>query len=75
MNTLKLNETQKKMLHNFKNPKPAREVSLVYHKNEVKIHIINEINNLLNKVTRKRLQFSDVNIISPIKNRDAARFD
>ena len=63
------------MLHNFKNPKPAREVSLVYHKNEVKIHIINEIKNLINKVTKTKLQFSDVNIISPIKNREAVQFD
>jgi LysR family hydrogen peroxide-inducible transcriptional activator len=63
------------MLHNFKNPKPAREVSLVYHKNEVKIHIINEIKNLIIKATKTKLQFSDVNIISPIKNREAVRFD
>ena len=75
LHTLRLNETQKKMLHNFKNPKPAREVSLVYHKNEVKIHIINEIKNLINKVTKTKLQFSDVNIISPIKNREAVQFD
>ncbi len=75
LHTLRLNETQKKMLHSFKNPKPAREVSLVYHKNEVKIHIINEIKDLLNKVTNTSLQFSDVNIISPIKNREAVQFN
>jgi LysR family hydrogen peroxide-inducible transcriptional activator len=74
LHTLKLNEDQKEMLHNFKNPKPAREVSLVYHKNEVKIHIIDEIKKLLFRVTKKKLHFSDVNIISPIKNREAKRF-
>jgi LysR family transcriptional regulator, hydrogen peroxide-inducible genes activator len=74
LHTLKLNEDQKEMLHNFKNPKPAREVSLVYHKNEVKIHIINEIKKLLFRVTKQKLHFSDVNIISPIKNREAKRF-
>lgn len=74
LHTLKLNENQKEMLHNFKNPKPAREVSLVYHKNEVKIHIINEIKKLLFRVTKQKLHFSDVNIISPIKNREAKRF-
>jgi len=61
------------MLHNFKNPKPAREVSLVYHKNELKIHIINEIRDLLKELTKKKIQFNDVNIISPIKNREALR--
>ena len=74
LHTLKLNEDQKEMLHNFKNPKPAREVSLVYHKNEVKIHIIDEIKKLLFRVTKQKLHFSDVNIISPIKNREAKRF-
>ena len=61
------------MLHNFKDPKPAREVSLVYHKNELKIHIINEIRDLLKELTKKKIQFNDVNIISPIKNREALR--
>jgi LysR family hydrogen peroxide-inducible transcriptional activator len=74
LHTLKLNEYQKEMLHNFKNPKPAREVSLVYHKSEVKIHIIDEIKKLLFRVTKQKLHFSDVNIISPIKNREAKRF-
>jgi LysR family hydrogen peroxide-inducible transcriptional activator len=74
LHTLKLNENQKEMLHNFKNPKPAREVSLVYHKSEVKIHIIDEIKKLLFRVTKQKLHFSDVNIISPIKNREAKRF-
>ena len=61
------------MLHEFKNPKPSREISVVYHKNEVKIHIINEIKDLLKNLTKIKLQFNDVNIISPIKNREAAR--
>lgn len=75
LHTLRLNESQKRMLHNFKNPKPAREVSLIYHKNEIKIHIINEIKNLIYKVTKRKIQFSNVNIISPIKNREAIRLD
>ena len=73
LHTLGLNESQKKMLHEFKNPKPSREISVVYHKNEVKIHIINEIKDLLKDLTKIKLQFNDVNIISPIKNREAAR--
>ena len=73
LHTLRLNESQKKMLHEFKNPKPSREISVVYHKNEVKIHIINEIKDLLKNLTKIKLQFNDVNIISPIKNREAAR--
>lgn len=67
--TLKLSAQQRKMLHNFKNPKPAREVSLVYNKNEMKIHIINEIKDLIKQLIKTKLQFNDVNIISPIKKR------
>ena len=67
--TLKLSAQQRKMLHNFKNPKPAREVSLVYNKNEIKIHIINEIKDLIKQLIKTKLQFNDVNIISPIKKR------
>ena len=61
------------MLHNFKNPKPSREISLVYHKNELKIHIINEIKYLLSELIKKQNNFNDINIISPIKNREALR--
>ena len=75
LHTLRLNNAQKEMLHNFKNPKPAREVSLVYLKSELKIHIINEIKDLLDNLTKRKLQFNDVNIISPIKNREAVRFE
>ena len=73
LNTLRLNDRQKQMLHNFKNPKPSREISLVYHKNELKIHIINEIKYLLSELIKKQNNFNDINIISPIKNREALR--
>ena len=73
LHTLRLNDSQKKMLHNFKNPKPSREISVVYHKNELKIHIINEIRKLLNYLTKAKIHFNDVNIISPLKNREATR--
>ena len=73
LHTLNLNDSQRKMLHKFKDPKPSREVSLVYHKSEVKIHIINEIKTLIHDLTKKKINFSDVNIISPLKNREARR--
>ena len=73
LHTLRLNESQKKMLHYFKNPKPSREISLVYPKNGIKIHIINEIKTLMDKLIKNKIHFSDVKIVSPIKNRELSR--
>ena len=36
--------------------------------------VVDEIKKLLFRVTKQKLHFSDVNIISPIKNREAKRF-
>ncbi|HBK83534.1 MAG TPA: DNA-binding transcriptional regulator OxyR [Flavobacterium sp.] len=69
LHTLDLKEKNKDKLKHFKNPKPAREVSLIYPKNELKIHIINALRNVISGVVRGAIAFSDVEIISPKKNR------
>ena len=55
----------KTKLRAFKDPKPAREVSLIYPKNELKIHIINALRDVISGVVRGAIAFSDVEIISP----------
>lgn len=65
LHTLDLNEKNKKKLRNFKNPKPAREVSLLYPKNELKIHIIEALRNTISGIVRGAIAFNDVEIISP----------
>lgn len=65
LHTLDLNDKNKTKLRPFKDPKPAREVSLIYPKNELKIHIINALRDVISGVVRGAIAFSDVQIISP----------
>ena len=69
LHTLDLNDKNKTKLRAFKDPKPAREVSLIYPKNELKIHIINALRDVISGVVRGAIAFSDVEIISPKPNK------
>ena len=59
------NNQNKEKLKTFKDPKPAREVSLIYPKNELKIHIIDALKTTIQGVVRGAIAFSDVEIVSP----------
>ena len=69
LNTLDLKLTEQKNLRFFTNPPPAREVSLIYNKNELKIQIIEAIHRTISGTTRDAIKFQDVEIISPIANK------
>ena len=56
-----------KPLHHFKDPKPAREVSLLYKKSRLKIQITNALKETIEAVVRGAIAFHDVKIISPKK--------
>lgn len=66
LHTLNLNEKDKLKLKQFKEPKPAREVSLIYPKSELKIHIIDALRNTISGVVKGAIAFQNVQIISPI---------
>lgn len=66
LHTLEIKPQEQKNLFHFKNPKPAREVSLIYPKNELKIHIINALRDVISGVVRGAIAFQDVQIVSPI---------
>ncbi len=66
LNTLQLDDTKKKNLKHFDEPPPAREVSLIYHKSELKIQITNAIQDVISGVVRGAIAFQDVKIISPL---------
>ena len=68
LNTLELSEKQKQNLRYFKNPKPAREISLLYHKSELKLQIIKALQETISGVIRGAIAFQDVEIISPKAN-------
>lgn len=65
LQTLELSESQKQNLKNFNAPKPAREVSLIYHKSELKLQIIKALQDTISGVVKGAIAFQDVEIISP----------
>ena len=67
LHTLDLNDVEKTHLREFTNPPPAREVSLIYHKSQLKMQLIEALNKSIDGVVRGAISFSDVKIISPIK--------
>lgn len=69
LHTLDLNEKDKLKLRQFKEPKPAREVSLIYPKSELKIHIIDALRNTIAGVVKGAIAFQNVQIISPISKK------
>ena len=69
LHTLDLREKDKLKLRHFKEPKPAREVSLIYPKSELKIHIIDALRNTISGVVKGAITFQNVQIISPIQKK------
>ena len=65
LHTLDLKEKDQIKLRHFVEPKPAREVSLIYPKNELKIHIIDALRNTISGVIKGAIVFNNVKIISP----------
>ena len=66
LQTLDLNSDDKKFLKEFKAPAPAREVSIIYHKSHLKVHLIEALKNLIDGLIRGVIAFNNVKIISPI---------
>ncbi len=66
LHTLDLNENDKEYLHEFETPLPAREVSLLYHKSQLKLQLIEALKSTIDSVVRGAIAFSDVKIISPL---------
>ncbi len=66
MHTLDIKEKQNVNLRYFEEPSPAREVSLIYHKSELKMQIINALHDVISGVIRGAIAFSNVEIISPL---------
>jgi len=69
LHTLNLAESEQKNLHYFEEPSPAREISLLYHRNELKINIINALYDVIAGVVRGAITFDNLKIIDPILKR------
>ncbi|QKJ63155.1 hydrogen peroxide-inducible genes activator [Flavobacterium sp. M31R6] len=66
LHTLDLKESDKLKLRHFKEPKPAREVSLIYPKSELKIQIIDALRSTIAGVVKGAIVFQNVQIVSPL---------
>ena len=66
LQTLDMGEKEKGNLRYFEDPPPAREVSLLYHKSELKIQIIEALRTTIAAVIKGAIAFQDVKIISPV---------
>jgi len=66
LNSIALEGNKKSNLKYFKEPSPAREISLIYHKKELKAHITEALRDVISSVVRGAIAFQDVNIVSPL---------
>ncbi|WP_274474320.1 LysR substrate-binding domain-containing protein [Mangrovimonas aestuarii] len=66
LHTLDIKEQEKVYLHHFNEPSPAREVSIIYHKSELKMQIIEAIRDVISGIIRGAIAFHNVQIISPL---------
>ncbi|GAL71883.1 hydrogen peroxide-inducible genes activator [Jejuia pallidilutea] len=69
LHTLDLNTSAKENLHYFEEPAPAREVSIIYHKSELKMQIIEAMQSVISGIIRGAIKFQDVKIISLYPNK------
>ena len=66
LHTLDIKENEKGNLHYFYDPSPAREVSIIYHKSELKMQIIEALQAVISGIIRGAIAFQNVEIISPL---------
>ena len=66
LNTIDVRDKEVENLHYFNEPSPAREVSLIYHKSELKMQIIEALQDVISGIVRGAIAFQNVKIISPL---------
>lgn len=65
LNTLTLSRENKAKLKHFQDPPPAREISLVFPKSQLKIQIIDALQKTIEGIIRGAIVIENVKIISP----------
>lgn len=66
LHTLDLRTKDQECLRMFTDPIPAREVSLIYHRSELKMQIIEALQTVIAGVVKGAITFQNVQIISPL---------
>ena len=70
LHTLELPEKESNNLRMFEEPSPAREVSLIYNKSELKMQIIEALHQIISGVVRGAVAFNNVKIVSPLQQKN-----
>ena len=55
-----LNDKLKENLRHFNDPTPAREVSIIHHKSELKMQIIDALHNVISGIIRGAISYNFV---------------
>lgn len=66
LHTLDIAEKDKNFFKKFTEPSPAREVSLIFHKSELKMQIVEALRSTIAGVIKGAITFQNVEIISPL---------
>ncbi len=67
LNTLDIKDEEKRNLRFFEEPSPAREVSLIFNKSELKSQIIEALHESISGIIKGAIAFQNVQIINPLK--------
>jgi LysR family hydrogen peroxide-inducible transcriptional activator len=65
LNANSLTADKKKNLRYFPDPAPAREVSLIHYKSQLKLPIINALRSTISSIIRGAIKFENIKIITP----------
>lgn len=69
LQTIDMKENEQKNLRMFSEPIPAREVSLIFNKSELKMQIIEALRSTIAGVIKGAIAFQNVKIISPLSKK------
>ncbi|MGY5846699.1 hydrogen peroxide-inducible genes activator [Salegentibacter sp. HM20] len=69
LHSLDVKESEKQNIRMFQDPVPAREVSLIYNRSELKMQIIEALRSTIAGVVKGAIAFQDVKIISPLNKK------
>lgn len=69
LHTLDLSKEDQPMLREFEKPAPAREISMIYHKSQLKMQLIEALKKTIDGLVRGAISFNDVKIISPLQQK------
>lgn len=67
LHTLDLKDADKKYLREFYMPAPSREISIIYHKSQLKMQLIEALKTTIDGIIKGVISFNEVKIISPLQ--------